>query len=82
VILEDDRKFTRSLSATRQLIPDGVRWTIDFVDTNQSIGVSVEHVVASRITSLGEGRTAKLAFSIATLRWLWGEPATAPARRR
>jgi hypothetical protein len=73
VIIDDDRKFTRSLSATRQLIPDTARWSIAHGSANEAVGASVEHVVASRFTPLGKRRTTELAFSIAALHWLWSE---------
>jgi hypothetical protein len=82
VILEEDRKFTRSLSATRRLLPDAVRWSIEYGGSNTPLGASVEHVSATRHARNGARRTAELAFSIATLRWLWGEPAMAEPRRR
>jgi hypothetical protein len=80
VILDDDRKFTRSLTATRRLLPEAIRWSIDNDGSNTPVGASVEHVVASRHASDGARRTAELAFSIATLRWLWGETSMAEAR--
>src|SRR5262249_25364785 len=82
ILLDEDRKFTRSLSATRRLLPEAVRWRTDHGGSNPPVGASVEHVEASRSARGGGQRTAELAFSIATLRWLWGERSMAEARRR
>jgi hypothetical protein len=82
VIIEEDRKFTRSLSAARRLLPDAVRWRVEHGGANTAVGAAVEHVEASRYARGGARRTAELAFSIATLRWLWGERAMAQGRQR
>jgi hypothetical protein len=71
VILDEDRKFTRSLSATRRLIAAASSWRV----AEGPPGAAVEETVARAVTRSGETRSAELAFALAALSWLWGRAA-------
>src|SRR5262249_16421480 len=78
ILLDEDRKFTRSLSATRRLLPEAVRWRIEHGGSNTPVGASVEPVEPHP----SPPGPAGVPFSAAPPRGLWGERPMAEARRR